>query len=205
MKRGKKEKSDFPERIDIFEIDTFESDKVDITERFKNILNSPNVKSPFIILILESPHKNEFKGKIGPAKGNTGINIREHIWENFRSRLVKFQNYHLILMNAIPFQCSFGVKTDSFRDAVFATAWENDEIGKSFFGNRLGALLGALGGKTVVIVNACTAGKSRKSNVTDAILKQLDQGINEVWEVPHPSSRQWCDGESINKIYPTES
>jgi len=190
-------------------IDIFEQDTLDLTDVFGNILTSPKVKSPFMIFILESPHKKEFdkNGKpIGPAMGNTGINIREHIRENFRKHIKHFQNYHLILMNAIPFQCSLGVEPPgSIRDAVFDAAWEDEKVGKSFFEDRLDSLLKALQKKTVVIVNACTASKSRKSNVTKAILKKLNKWVKEVWEVPHPSSPHWCKGKNFKKIYTSKS
>ena len=82
-------------------------------------------------------------------------------------------------MPDIPFQCSLGVATEHFRDDVFTTAWEDENIGKKFFNSRLSKLLYELNDKSknVVIVNACTKNKDdsnensgRKTKVTDIIL-----------------------------------
>ena len=123
-----------------------------------------------LILILESPHRDEFyaeavkdengtvihhKGDpIGPANGPTGRNIRKYIAEIFPD----FSNYHLCLMNAIPFQCSLGVGTEHFRYDVFQNAWADKHIGAEFCKKRLTDFLNALSRKNIVIVNACTKG-----------------------------------------------
>jgi hypothetical protein len=111
-----------------------------------------------LILVLESPHTDEFDKNgdpIGPANGPTGMNIRKYICDIFGNG---DQGYYLVLMNAIPFQCSLGVGTEHFRDAVFNAAWNNGAIGKNFFEDRLKKLLKKLQNKNVVIVNACTKG-----------------------------------------------
>ena len=183
-----------------------------------------------LILILESPHRDEFyaeavkdengtvihhKGDpIGPANGPTGRNIRKHIAEIFPN----FSNYHLILMNAIPFQCSLGLDLNNnkpnqkTRDEVFKAAWDNDAIGKEFFEGRLRVLLDKLpkNSKNVVIVNACTKDNDdkkqsgRKTNVTNVIkeLIKTKTAVKEVWETPHPSSGCWCAHKYCEKIYP---
>ena len=151
-----------------------------------NVINIPAGKK-IMIMILESPHKDEFKGKIGPAKGTTGRNLGK------MTRLCDFylyRNYELILMNAIPFQCSLGEKPEKFRDEVFANAWNEENqkirIGKSFFKERLCSLLKELDGKFVVIVNACTSGGCRKQAVQD-VIDEIALDIKRA-EIPHPSS-----------------
>jgi hypothetical protein len=134
----------FYKRTDIFQ---------DQTVKMQTNIPDGNI----FLLILESPHTDEFDKNgepIGPANGPTGRNIREHIAKIFPN----FSDYHLILMNAIPFQCSLGVATEHFRDGVFAKAWGNNAIGKNFFKDRLKKLLKKLQNKNVVIVNACTKG-----------------------------------------------
>lgn len=158
------------------------------------VINIPKGEK-IMIMILESPHKDEFKGKIGPAKGTTGRNLGK------MTRLCDFylyRNYELILMNAIPFQCSLGEKPEKFKDEVFANAWNeenqkiwNEEnqkirIGKSFFKERLCSLLKELDGKFVVIVNACTSGGCRKQAVQD-VIDEIALDIKRA-EIPHPSS-----------------
>lgn len=185
----------FYKRTDIFKDQTSET-KITITE------------DKILLLILESPHTDEFDKNgepIGPANGPTGRNIREHIAEIFPN----FSDYHLILMNAIPFQCSLGVGTEHFRDAVFNAAWNNGANGKNFFEDRLENLLEKLQNKNVVIVNACTKDNDdkkqsgRKTNVTN-VIKELKTktAVKEVWETPHPSSGCWCAHKYCEKIYP---
>lgn len=208
----------FPERANIF---------ADETDNIGNIPNAENI----LILILESPHTDEFyaedvkdengtvihhKGDpIGPANGPTGRNIRKHIAEIFPN----FSNYHLILMNAILFQCSLGVGTEHFRDAVFNAAWNNDAIGKKFFEDRLEKLCEELQDKNVVIVNACTQGDNKKSplycQVCKSIVRVLENYYDEkdgekypveFYHIHHPSS--WTYGKttlSIDKAGVSES
>lgn len=163
------------------------------------------------LLILESSHIAEYyeqkKRKIygekrpspapamGKFPGETGYNIVRPLEDNFFTYTESIREHHLILMNAIPFQCSLGVATGCFRDDVFDAAWKDELIGRSFFETRLGSLLHELAGK-IVIVNACTKGKGRRHNVTELIKKVL-RGYKsakkaiELWEAPHPSSHWW--------------
>ena len=172
-----KVKKDFPFREDIFTPDT---------SACVNISDAENI----LILILESPHTDEFYAEdvkdengtvihhkddpIGPANGPTGRNIREHILDILGNG---YKSYHLILMNAIPFQCSLGFSLSKKekenlkrRDEVFSAIWDNDDIGKVFFKKRFQNLLKELKNKRVIIVNACTAGykKEKVQMVIDA-------------------------------------
>ena len=195
----------FYKRTDIFKDQTSET-KITITE------------DKILLLILESPHTDEFDKNgepIGPANGPTGRNIREHIAEIFPN----FSDYQLILMNAIPFQCSLGVATEHFRDNVFKAAWDNDAIGKEFFEDRLGKLLEKLIGKNVVIVNACTQGDNKKSPLYCQVCKSIVSVLEnyceekdgeeypvEFYHIHHPSS--WTYGNttlSIDKAGVSES
>ena len=187
-----KAKKDFSFRMDIFNKNT--SACVNISD-VKNIL----------VLVLESPHTDEFDengNPIGPANGTTGRNIREHISKIFPN----FSNYHLILMNAIPFQCSLGFPLSKKekenlkrRDEVFGAVWGN--FGKIFFKARLKKLLDELQnkGKNVVVVNACTIATDKKENRED-LHCMVCRGIQYVmvknkfsfYHTVHPSSGHWC-------------
>lgn len=157
----------FYKRTDIFKDQTSET-KITITE------------DKILLLILESPHTDEFDKNgepIGPANGPTGRNIREYIAEIFPN----FSDYHLILMNAIPFQCSLGVATEHFRDNVFKAAWDDDKVGAGFFEDRLKKLLYKLqkNSKNVVVVNACTGAKG---NSREPLCCKVCQSIVSVLE-----------------------
>lgn len=104
----------------------------------------------YVILILESPHKAEYARELGPAQGNTGTLIRRHV-----ANLECFQHcqdFGLILMNAIQYQCSLGCSPSSFRDVVFRNVWRNG--GSECFVERLRSYLR----DNDVVANCCTKG-----------------------------------------------
>lgn len=122
---------------------------------------------PVVILVLESPHTDEYVDTIGPAKGKTGQNIRTFLDEACNLRhCLQDGLYPLILVNAIQYQCSLGCPTKFFRDRVFAEVWAQG--GKSDFQSRINAVYR----EGDLIVNACTAGKRKTPNwklVKDAL------------------------------------
>ena len=208
-----------PENNDIFD---YSQEELQIKKSFKSI-------KKIFLLILESPHVaeyNEQKAKNGyreirespfPAMGTTGRNIVSLLSNvNFAYRKL-IRERQLILMNAIPFQCSLGntlgknMENVALRDKVFSKVWK--DFGQRFFEERFGFLLNdALQGKTIVIVNACTQdnddththnNNGRKHNVTEAILQKIRNNENiELWETKHPSSRWWFVKKFWQKVYP---
>lgn len=90
----------------------------------------PNEKKCFI-LILESPHIDEFKGDPCPAKGRTGTQIRSYIHEVVAD-FDDYPKYGLILVNAIQYQCSLGLKPKFHRDVIFRYVWEKGGGRKDF-------------------------------------------------------------------------
>lgn len=135
-------------------------------------LNSSNHR---IILVLESPHIEEFKNSIGPAKGITGKNIANYISMVLgNSILSPNTNYDLILMNAIQFQCSMGVKPIHFRTLAFIHLWFDG--GKRNFIDRITNLKLK---KDDVLINACTKGnisnckKHYKKTLTEKNIKAI--------------------------------
>lgn len=103
-----------------------------------------------VLLVLESPHVEEFVGEPGPAKGATGEMIKQHLLTVLG--LPEIQNYGLILVNAIQHQCSLGTKTIVYRDRIFRAVWANG--GESEFRNRIVSLYRP----GDVLVNCCTKG-----------------------------------------------
>lgn len=187
LKPEEKSKNDFHSRENIFEVGTTNAIE-------KNILKATNI----LILILESPHTKEFDKEgnpIGPANGKTGENIRKYITEILGSG---YNEYHLILMNAVPFQCSLGVNTKYFREDVFKKIWS--ENGKQFFFDRLTGLLNTLSDKNIVIANCCTKGYNATNDskirpflwhlVQDSIeTLTSDKGMEiQYFRTSHPSS-----------------
>jgi hypothetical protein len=134
----------------------------DFPERRDAILRPDD--TPILILILESPHIDEFIDEPGPAKGTTGRLIRSHISEMECFR--EYSDYGLILMNAIQYQCSLGYPTECFRDCMFRKVWRDE--GKDLFIERIGRYLRS-GDK---IANCCTRGNGPKSETELRVLVQ---------------------------------
>ncbi len=135
-----------------------------------------------LIMILESPHSDEFRGDIGPAKGATGRNIRTRVATVLRS--ITPSDYGLILMNAVQYQCSLGIHTSCVRDQVFLEVWRNG--GREDFGDRLEAAVR----EGDVVVNCCTASASKRNLVQAEIYNRLGgKGANlQLFRRTHPSS-----------------
>lgn len=129
-----------------------------------------------IVLILESPHRDEFKeGKDGvPANGTTGINIETH-FDLFINRIIEKNSeieldgdYEALIINSLEYQCSMGFSTGHFRTLSFIGIWFKG--GKERFEKRLKDLKLEAGD---IIVNACTIGKGSNSNPSsNAIFNQ---------------------------------
>ncbi len=118
-----------------------------------------------IVLVLESPHKDEYEklsgnGIIAPALGTTGERIQKCLKCILAEPGILEKNtiYHIILMNAIQYGCSCGIDTKKYRDKNFCNKWFkpfNDEklTGKEDFILRLKAY------EPNFVINTCTQGK----------------------------------------------
>jgi len=148
---------------------------------------------PCILLILESPHKEEFVGEPGPAKGFTGEMIKQHLGTVLG--LPNIENYGLILVNAIQHQCSLGSNTTVYRDRIFRAVWSNG--GAENFQNRIVSIfqVGDL------IVNCCTKGNDFElygplRNLVEVALKASIPNTESVRRT-HPSS--WFEAKQRGK------
>lgn len=177
-------KEDFPVRVNVFAGQT-----ADVCMDFSSY-------DQIMILIFESPHQDEFDKKgnpIGLANGDAGANIRDYILEIFGNH---YEDYHLVLMNPIPFQCSLGCHPQTyFRNKIFSKIWNNS--GSSDFYGRFDELWKKLQDKSTVVVNACTAIKE-KSNIQKILEEITDRFILQLY---HPSYN-WCakKGELREKV-----
>lgn len=149
-----------------------------------------------VLLVLESPHTSEFEGRPGPAKGTTGKRIIRYLREvpGLRDK----RDFGLLLVNAVQFQCSLGLRTSEVRDAVFLDAWVNG--GSTDFASRLQMLYrdGDL------VVNCCTRGNSRtaashlRAQVQPTVASVLPPGTEVLrrnhpagWHSPKNRTREW--------------
>ncbi len=152
---------------------------------------------PCIVLVLESPHIDEYGLKQPytpwPANGATGRHIRKRAgllvppgWNSNETQL------HLI--NAIPYQCSLGQATRLYRSKVFREAW--DSGAREYFQERLQQIYR----KGDLVVNACTVGKP------GPLLRALvEAAIEEVFPHALRSRREhpfrWMSDEAVRRTW----
>ncbi|WP_291627685.1 hypothetical protein [Clostridium sp.] len=140
-------------------------DKVKITK--DNLSDIKNRNEKIIVIVLESPHIDEFNEKKfsvapAPALGSTGCNLDKYfckvINECFKEYEIENCRYHVILSNAIQYQCSLGTNTEVFRDRVWLKLWLNRSF-KKYFINRLEEY------SPDIIMNFCTKGSHKEDKL----------------------------------------
>ncbi len=166
-------------------------DKFEIDNDSKNI---PTEGSKNIILILESPHKDEYKIKDyklvprSPASGDSGKAIfnlfTSHVMPMLISlglKLNESDEYNFCIVNPVPYQTSLvsihqkGL-ISSVRDKVWKVMYP--EL-KEIFKSKLDSY------KPFIILNGCT------SNLKDLLQPEINQIQNcKVFNVNHPASWQ---------------
>lgn len=127
-------------------------------------LKIPSCIEKSIVIVLESPHKEEYAENDSldiptPAIGKTGTNLQNNtanlITEvSNHNKNIKNGSYRIILMNSIQYQCSLGYSTENNRDIVFKNLWDLPNI-KEDFKRRLKSY------KPKFIFNLCTKGKAK--------------------------------------------
>lgn len=136
--------------------------KISERKNISDILN-PDADTGVIILVLESPHKDEYddqKNPIGPANGKTGNHINKYLVSILNNAVgyLKpiYPKYDLILLNAIQYQCSLGVDPLIYRDAMFLCLWEQEKY-KDDFNKRLKEIILKYN-ERYLLINGCTKG-----------------------------------------------
>ena len=120
-----------------------------------------------IILVLESPHKDEYDHNhhaLGPAHGETGDSINAcltkilnvAILNSVLNKPCTFTKYDLLLVNAVQHQCSLGANPRLYRDAMFLYYWEKECYRKNFF-KRLTKTIKKY--NSCIVINCCTQGE----------------------------------------------
>lgn len=144
-------------------------------------LGSVNKENGTIIILLESPHIDEFlsSGESFPAIGYTGNVLNSlfaKLFDEFLDKklkenkiIIKDNKYNIVLMNAVQFQCSLGMPPCKFRDEIFCELWNSDQI-KNDFQKRITAVNPAL------IFSFCTKGNIKNFRKLNKSLK------NDLWD-----------------------
>ena len=130
-----------------------------------------NYNGKTIVIVLESPHKDEFKDSnfISPALGTTGRMLQTYFTDENLNKLLGKEylcnNYRVILMNSIQYQCSLGAPTEKYCDCIWFTTWYNE--GKDSFTNRIKSY------DPDIIINLST-----KRKLTEEKVNIINQAIN---------------------------
>lgn len=134
-------------------------------------LSNKKSKEKRIVIVLESPHKDEFMNAknrsdffdenicSNPALGRSGTNLQKYFNDEIvRKKLQVHGKYRVILMNSIQYQCSLGQSEGGYRDYIWLKYWYQEK-GKECFIERLRDY------KPDIIVNLCTKGNCKKNNI----------------------------------------
>ncbi len=125
-----------------------------------------------VILVLESPHKDEFMGTPNPAKGQTGKFIAKYL--RSVAGLESVGELPLVLINAVQYQCSLGEKpSGGWRDEVFMAYW--NQGGRIDFTLRLRAVFRA----GDILVCCCTRGDARdpKAHLRQRVYEAMQSAV----------------------------
>lgn len=155
-----------------------------------------NDKKGIIVIVLESPHKNEFKKDgtpIGPAMGITGAHFlrdrrgfidygKEIVFKESPEGFSLSGEYQLIYVNSVQYQTSLGrplsKEWKKCRDAIWLSIFD-DQNGKKDFKKRIDAL------KPDLVINLCT--KGLKENFNLKVEKEISNDYPYVYGY-HPST-----------------
>lgn len=149
--------------------------------------SSQRINAPCLIMVLESPHVDEFSGEPGPAKGFTGEMIRKYLPDALD--LSAIAPMGLILMNAIQYQCSLGSTTTVYRDRIFRAVWSHG--GQEDFLRRFQTTVLPRD----IVMNCCTKGNDFEiypplRNLVEAAIRSIRPEFQAIRRM-HPAS--WRD------------
>lgn len=160
---------------------------------------------PAIVLILESPHREEFKYN-HIAIGHTGSNISDYFLSNlaniltystnkesiyYRNKcLIDNNTYRLIIANPIQYQCSLGIEKSPYKKEIFEKCWNCDEFRDDFI-SRIKSY------KPSLIINCCTGQVNHElSGLQGLVQKEINKHFYAIPKMYgyHPSSDHFTKG-----------
>ena len=163
---------------------------------------SNNLNSP-VIVVLESPHKNEFDPitlkAIGPCMGTTGYNFKKYfdfcLTKSVLHNALNIKNHDVVIMNAVQYQCSLGRSLSGIgtynnkrqRDLNFIKCLNNSDICR-----RINAI------NPFAVINLCTVGLKQNNlqqKVNSILLPMNIINYTTGW---HPATWKKLKYRSIN-------
>ena len=168
------------------------------------VIDEKNSHVPKIILILESPHKDEYRvrcyecskqNQCGlystpvPARGMTGISIKMKLPLLFNQR---FDDYYVGFMNLIQYQCSLGVDISvdnkskiSIKDKIVWSLFDDDKF--SYKDDFISRLENAYNSEYDIIVVCSTGGRDKRNHICKIIETSL-RDVRCLLSTGHPIS-----------------
>lgn len=170
------------------------------------VINEENMHVPKIILILESPHKDEYRVRCcqcakehqcglysipAPARGMTGIAIKMKLPLLFNQR---FDDYYVGFMNLIQYQCSLGMEVNknkkketnsNIKDKVVWNLIDSDRFAyRSNFIERLKKTY--IPDQDIIIV-CSTGGRDKRNKICQMVEKDVED-VRCLLSTGHPVS-----------------
>lgn len=152
----------------------------------KELGNKAEPNNYNIVIVLESPHKNEYNTSFRhPAIGKTGDNLKDNfdsLLDKLKGTIKKGTRCYVYLMNAIQYQCSLGYHTSIFRTEIFNSMWKHHKKDEDFL-DRLKDFY------PNIIINLCT----KTDKLQDIVQEKIDEFVNNnktisLYRGTHPSS-----------------
>lgn len=201
------------DKVDSMSLETIEKKGIEVIYDLQSI---PNVKKiPKIIVVLESPHVDEYEVKPckkddgrkcscrdyvrpAPARGLTGRNIKHYLPRIFDCD--EFKTYKIALINPIQYQCSLGDLKSGLKDEIFARLLKMPHY-KKCFRERFAHVYNP--GKDIV-VNCCTDKLKNKDIVNECLesvmyCKAVNQRRFHLIEMNHPCG--WHRNCTARRVY----
>ena len=201
------------DKVDSMSLETIEKKGIEVIHDLQSI---PKVKNiPKIIVVLESPHVDEYEVKPckkdegrncpcrdyvrpAPARGLTGRNIKHYLSRIFDCD--EFKTYKIALINPIQYQCSLGDLKSGLKDEIFARLIKMPHY-KKCFRERFAHVYNP--GKDIV-VNCCTDKRKNKDIVNECLksvmyCKAADERRFCLLEMNHPCV--WHFNCAVRRVY----
>ena len=185
--------------------------RVEIDKKICNRIKKESLKT--IVIVLESPHKDEFlnNDSVGVAVGKTGENLFHWLPQVLLNYVpceveettakAKYHGakdiesgiYAIRIVNAIQYQCSLGEDTEKYRDDIFSKLWDSSMVQNDFI-DRLEK------SHPDIIINCCTKGNYKKSEEEKELRRKVQNVIDSqnydtlILKAAHPSSYHFKAG-----------
>lgn len=174
-----------------YSVEKFNLDEKEVIKSNFNDMNSFHLsKLKSIVILLESPHKDEFDINglpKGPAQGVTGFLIEKFISEVINNRIISHlcdNEYRVVIINPLPMQTSLynlhknelKGKYTTLRNNVWKTIWNYSAVFRNSLDKRIELVSPA------IVLNCCTAKLKGIIN-----LKSMNEDIK-IISLYHPSN-----------------